>query len=251
MKKNQLINVLFASFLLVNIFGCSDGKDGATSPEYIIGVGPIADAGGDQTLVSGSNIVLDGGNSDDPDAPNDELTYEWDLGLLGVKNGEVVEGNIPSNIPPGTYTVTLSVTDAEGNVAVDTMTITVENPPPPPPPSAPSPTPTPPPSTDVNTAPIAHDVTMAFGGCFDSPRDIVLRGTDAEGDALTYSIVSQPISGTVTINENLATYTNTSSCAKPETDLPLRDDTFTYKVNDGMLDSASATVSMDFRNIAT
>ncbi len=241
MKKNQLINVLFVSFLLVNIFGCSDEKDGATSPEYIIGVGPIADAGGDQTLVAGSNIVLDGGNSDDPDAPNSELTYEWNLGLLGVKNGEVVEGNIPSNIPPGTYTVTLTVTDKEGNRATDTMTIVVESPPPPP--SSPSPSPTPP-TTDANVAPVAQSKTVS-DICSTLPINISLDASDADGDTLTYSIVQQGNYGTVVISGSTAMYT-ADTCAANGTDASIAGDSFSFKVNDGLVDSNTAVVTIDY-----
>jgi len=237
MKKNQLINILFASFLLVNIFGCSDEKDGATSPENIIGVGPIADAGGDQTLVAGSNIVLDGGNSDDPDAPNSELTYEWNLGFLGVENGEVVEGNIPSNIPPGTYTVTLTVTDKEGNRATDTMTIIVKSPPPPP-------SPTPPPATDANVAPVAQSKTVSEI-CSTLPITISLDASDADGDTLTYSIVQQGDFGTAVISGSTAAYT-ADTCSANGTDASIVGDSFSFKVNDGLVDSNTAVVTIDY-----
>ena len=260
-KMNRLKMMLAVLFVFAMI-GCDHEKDGATSPKNIIGVGPIANAGPDQTVISGNSIVLDGGESTDPDASDDTLTYVWDLGALGEETGEVVEGNIPANIPPGTYTVTLSVTDAEGNVAVDTMTITVENPPPPPPPPAPvvepvpeptPPTPTPP---TPNTAPVAKDVMRNFsaeGGCPTSPVGINLVATDVDGDVLEYIIVAQPTSGTITLStlasdgSYIVLYQNTSNCFAPGTDLPLRDDSFTYKVNDGTVDSNTATVTLDFR----
>jgi len=207
-KMNRLKMMLAVLFVFAMI-GCDHQKDGATSPKNIIGVGPIANAGPDQTVISGNSIVLDGGESTDPDASDNTLTYVWDLGVLGQQTGEVVEGSIPTNITPGTYMVTLSVTDAEGNVAVDTMTITVENPPPPPPPQAPivEPEPTPPAVPEVepipepepepepeaeptpNTAPVAVTMSEVIV-CVVAPRSLRLNVSDADGDTLTYSIVT-------------------------------------------------------------
>jgi len=246
MNKHNIINILFSALLILGISACSDTKDGATSTENIIGVAPIANAGPDQTIVRGNSIVLDGGASTDPDGPDDALMYVWDLGALGQQTGEVVEGNIPSNIPAGTYTVTLSVTDSEGNVAVDTMTITVENPPPPPPSPSPTPVVDTPVVEDVNTAPVAvtKQVTMS---CTDAKLAIVLSASDADGDTLTYRIVQQPtfFLGSVSINGNIATYLNGAA----ETDLCYGaftqvDDTFSFIANDATADSNEVVVNI-------
>ena len=82
---------------------------------------------------------------------------------------------------------------------------------------------------------------------------INLVGTDVDSDVLEYIIVAQPTSGTITLStlasdgSYIVLYQNTSNCFAPGTDLPLRDDSFTYKVNDGMVDSNTATVTLDFR----
>jgi hypothetical protein len=242
---NKILKMLFGLVLVFAMSACQDtDKNGATSPENIIGVGPTADAGPDQTIISGNNIVFDGGNSNDPDAPNDELSYEWDLGSLGIKRGEVVEGTIPTSVPPGTYTIILTVTDREGNRATDTMDIIVKVAPPPPPVSPPPPPP--PPPADNNTAPIANAVVSSQGFCDSVAINITLDGTDADGDTLSYSIVMQPVSGTLTVSGNIATYTNTTGCFREGTDLPLIEETFTYKVNDGKIDSNVATVNLSF-----
>ncbi|TVX93463.1 Ig-like domain-containing protein [Paenibacillus agilis] len=89
----------------------------------------------------------------------------------------------------------------------------------------------------VNHAPVAnngshtlHEDTMANG---------VLSATDPDGDPLTYSVITQPSQGAVTIS-NASTgqfiytpYANVSGS-----------DSFTFKVNDGSLDSAPATVNI-------
>ena len=66
---------------------------------------------------------------------------------------------------------------------------------------------------------------------------ITLLGTDADDNMLTYSVVDDPTSGTVTITDDSATYT-------PNLDF-VGSDSFTYKANDGVLDSSTTeTVSI-------
>ncbi|MBO0614893.1 Ig-like domain-containing protein [Thiothrix fructosivorans] len=74
----------------------------------------------------------------------------------------------------------------------------------------------------------------------DTKKSITLSGKDPEKKKLTYAIVSQPAHGTLTLKANKATYTPTkdyfSSVGSP--------DSFTFKVNDGQLDSAPVQVIM-------
>ncbi len=95
--------------------------------------------------------------------------------------------------------------------------------------SSPDPTPTP-----TNSAPVAPDVSGEVAE--DSSRTITLPGTDADGDSLTYSKVTDPAHGTVTVSGNQATYTPAANYNGA--------DNFTYKVNDGTADSNVATVSI-------
>ena len=64
--------------------------------------------------------------------------------------------------------------------------------------------------------------------------DITLTGSDIDNDTLTYSIVSQPSYGTVSINGSIATYTATSG----------GEDSFTYQASDGTETSSEATISI-------
>lgn len=89
---------------------------------------PVANAGADQTVQSagpnGTTVTLNGSASADPDG--DALTFSW------TQNGTVV-GNtamVPLSLKVGTYTFTLTVTDAGGlsSSAVTHVTITAKAP---------------------------------------------------------------------------------------------------------------------------
>ena len=126
-------------------------------------------------------------------------------------------------------------------------------PPLPPPGSTPNPTPVPPPVIDppfpvppvpppppvppVNTAPVA--VNGALSVVAGASATGVLVGVDAERDPLSFRVMSAPGSGTVQITDAaLGTYTFTSTATVPGTD------SFTFVVNDGMVDSNVATVAV-------
>src|SRR5665648_274773 len=89
-----------------------------------------------------------------------------------------------------------------------------------------------------NTAPIASDQSITTE--MNQPVDILLTGTDLNDDPLTFVIVDQPANGKLTGDGVNWMYT------------PLVDytgeDTFTFKVNDGMHDSNLVTVSIQVDN---
>lgn len=88
--------------------------------------------------------------------------------------------------------------------------------------------------TAINDAPIAANQIITL------PEDVAiainLSATDAEGSALTYSIVSPPAHGTMSGTAPAVTYTPTLNYDGP--------DNFTFKANDGSVDSNIATVSI-------
>jgi len=88
--------------------------------------------------------------------------------------------------------------------------------------------------TAVNDAPVANSLTVQ--AVEDTASAVVLAGTDVEGDALSYTIVSGPVKGTLTGTAPALVYTPNSDVSGT--------DSFTYKVNDGSLDSVLSTVSI-------
>ena len=81
---------------------------------------PVANAGPDQTVLSGEVVTLNGSGSFDSDGSI--VSYRWDLGDGTVIFGAMVNHTYAA---AGTYTATLMVTDNEGAVGQDTATITV------------------------------------------------------------------------------------------------------------------------------
>ena len=66
--------------------------------------------------------------------------------------------------------------------------------------------------------------------------ELTLNATDADGDPLTYTIVSQPLNRTLAGSGPEVTYTPAPGFSGS--------DSFTFKVNDGVMDSQIATVSL-------
>jgi len=85
-----------------------------------------------------------------------------------------------------------------------------------------------------NSAPIANDAIVKFEKNVTKTLD--LSASDADNHSLTYSIVSSPASGSVSLSGSTVTYT-------PNTDY-VGNDSFTFKANDGFEDSNTATVSL-------
>lgn len=88
--------------------------------------------------------------------------------------------------------------------------------------------------TPVNDAPIAHPQSVTTEQA--TPVAITLTGSDIEGSALTFQVVTAPLHGSLSGTPPNLTYTPASGFAG--------DDAFTFKANDGELDSALATVSI-------
>lgn len=85
-----------------------------------------------------------------------------------------------------------------------------------------------------DTPPAAMDQPVAVTE--DTAQPITLVATDADGDPLTFTIETQPAHGTLSGSGAAVTYTPVAEYNGP--------DSFTFKVNDGTLDSATATVSI-------
>ena len=87
----------------------------------------------------------------------------------------------------------------------------------------------------VNHAPVASDQSLSTNE--DTSLPVTLSATDIDGNTLAYSIVSGPSHGTLgTLSGNAVTYTPDANYNGS--------DSFTWKANDGSLDSNTATVSI-------
>src|SRR5262249_31867333 len=91
---------------------------------------PVADARADVTSgVAPLTVNFDGTHSSDPD-PGDVITYAWDLDGDGQFDDATVPSPQFTYAQPGTYLVSLKVTDLQGASSVATLTITAGNSPP-------------------------------------------------------------------------------------------------------------------------
>ncbi len=90
------------------------------------------------------------------------------------------------------------------------------------------------PGGNKNAAPVANSQKISTAE--NTPVAITLRGTDSDGDFLTYAVVAQTAHGSITGSAPNLTYT-------PNNDFN-GSDSFTFKVNDGNADSAEATISI-------
>ncbi len=79
-------------------------------------VAPVADAGNDKTVLTNAQVTLDASGSYDPNGS--VVSYSWDNGASG-QNPTV------SFSTPGTYVLTLTVTDNDGATNTDIVTLTV------------------------------------------------------------------------------------------------------------------------------
>ena len=113
----------------------------------------------------------------------------------------------------GSDSFTYKVNDGTADSNVATVTITV---------------------TPVNDAPVADGQSITTAE--DTDRAITLTATDADGNTLSYTIVSAPTHGTLSGTAPGLTYTPAANYHGP--------DSFTFKANDGTADSNVATVTL-------
>jgi subtilisin family serine protease len=95
----------------------------------------------------------------------------------------------------------------------------------------------------VNDAPVATAANYYLNllPMSQNSGDITLAGTDKEGDTLTYSIVSNGSYGTASLSGSTVSYQTSASTQSAQSE------SFTFKVNDGTVDSSAATVLIDLR----
>lgn len=88
---------------------------------------------------------------------------------------------------------------------------------------------------DANRAPVPQNQSVTT--VLNTAVPITLSATDPNGDAMTYAVVAPPTHGSLSGTAPNLTYTPTGGYTGP--------DSFTFKANDGRVDSAVATVTID------
>jgi len=117
-----------------------------------------------------------------------------------------------SKFPVGSTTVTCTARDAAGNGAAASFSVT------------------------VNVAPVASSSRYKFSGS--DPLTGMLQASDANGDALTYSVVTNGTKGTFVVDARTGQFTYVPDRRSNATD------ELTFRVTDGRLWSNSATVKI-------
>tara|TARA_R110002020_G_scaffold303939_5_gene519695 strand:+ start:39040 stop:42498 length:3459 start_codon:yes stop_codon:yes gene_type:complete len=162
-------------------------------------------------------------NAYDPDSNN--ITYKV---ISGAPHGSIyIDKNIAGYMPyedfNGTDSFTVVANDGKNDSEVATITITVNA---------------------VNDKPTArhHSVIVDEGGISNivdyNYSSVLYNSRDAEDDPLTAILVEEPSHGSLVFNED-----GTFDYEHDGSDTT--EDYFTYKVNDGLLDSKIATVSIN------
>ncbi len=148
------------------------------------------------------------------DVENDPLTY--------VVVAPPADGTLTGAAPDLTFTpdvgyaglVTFTFQANDGDLSSNLATVTID--------------------VAANHVPQADDQSVNVNE--DSSAAITLAGSDADGDPLTFEVVTGPVSGVLTGTAPDLTYTPSDNYDGS--------DSFTFRVNDGTDDSALATVSI-------
>ena len=200
------------------IFSVSDNHGGSNTYTYAISLAPVADAplaadgsasGNEDTTITGQ------ASATDPDSPS--LTYAV---VAGPQHGSLtLNANGSYSYTPnanfnGPDSFTFKANDGSLDSNIATVSLTV---------------------IPVNDAPVAADSSAS--GAEDTAITGQAAVTDVDGPALTYAVVAGPQHGGVTFNpDGSYVYAPTANYNGP--------DSFTFKANDGSLDSNTATVAL-------
>ena len=140
-------------------------------------------------------------------------SWAWDFDSNGVTDS--TERNPQYTFTtPGTYSVTLTATNAGGSDSETRTSYIVVN--------------------ADNVAPVAQAQSVSTNE--NTPLAVTLTATDADGDSLTYTVVDNPLHGSLSGSAPSLTYTPAAGYAGP--------DSFTFRANDGTVNSNTATISI-------
>ena len=156
------------------------------------------------------------------DIDNDQLEYSIETDPVSGVLSEIVAGKVtytPTSNFNGNDSFVFKVSDgiAESNLSTVSIVVKADN-----------------------------DVPVVMDTALSTPEDVALNiellATDSDDDDLTFNIVQNPSSGTLsTLDGNKTVYT-------PNLDF-FGSDSFSYKVNDGITDSNIATVTIEVSSV--
>jgi hypothetical protein len=201
-------------------FVVNDGGLNSDPAVVSITINPVNDlpVAMDGNLNTNEDVAVNG-KLNAADADGDALVYE----IVAMPAKGVIQNLVASS---GTFTYqpnlntvgmdsfTFRAKDAAGNSNTATVSVNLNN---------------------VNDLPVAQNVSVSTN------EDVALDGnanaSDADGDMLTYSVVTSPTKGSVTFTGKAFRYVPMANANGS--------DSFTYRANDGMAFSNNATVSIN------
>jgi hypothetical protein len=202
-------------------FKVNDGTEDSTEATVSITISsvndaPVAMAGSAMTAEETSVAVTLGAT----DVEGDTLTYTV---VSGPAHGTLTGSGASRLYTPaanyhGLDSFTFKVNDGTVDSNVATVTLTV---------------------TPVNDAPVAHPGAATTAE--DTPVSVTLGTTEVDGDTLTYTVVLGPAHGTLSGSGASLTYTPAANYHGL--------DSFTFKVNDGTVDSNVATITLAVNSV--
>ncbi len=195
---------------------------------------PFTDENRPPTIIGPTRLVIaEGGRGDfkivindpDPNDTNDTISVKVeDAPFATIIRGGLTAATAftlrltPNFSQAGTYPLKITATDRAGIGATHRIDVTVK---------------------DGNRAPTANNQIVIVDE--DTPGAIRLDGSDPDGNSLKYAVVSQPANGKLSGNAPNLTYTPDLNFSGT--------DRFTFRANDGALDSNEATVMITVRAI--
>jgi hypothetical protein len=217
--RKGILTTIVCVVVAVGLLACGGGGGGGTGSNT--NTAPVANAGPDQNVSTGSVVTLNGSGSSD--ANSDPLTYSWSFTSKPASSTATLSSVTAVNPTftadkDGAYVLSLVVNDGTVNSAADTVTIT---------------------ASTANSAPVANagpDQNVSTGSV------VTLNGSgssDANSDPLTYSwsFTSKPASSAATLSS--ASAVNPTFTADREGSY-----VFSLVVNDGTVSSTADTVTV-------
>ena len=198
------------TYILV-LTACDGAATNSSELVVTFNLPPVVNAGPDQTVNFGDTVTLVGTVTDDQ-LPHNILTSIW-TEVSGSGNATFADASLTNTTvtfdQPGTYTLRLTASDTLATTSADVV-------------------------IRINAAPVADNQTI--NTLEDAPVNVTLTGSDADGDMLAFQIVTAPAHGTLSGQVPNLVYTPAANYNGS--------DSFTFLVNDGQVNSATATVSI-------